>query len=224
MSQNAAWIGKGGDPHQTLLDIVGLTPSSLEYYSRNAESLAQLFNMLNRFALGPAWISAITNLNLQALAIALLDRLGYSGAALPDLLNHFFLTGNPQIATIIDDRALSESAPIRAYTPDNRNYIQWLIDAATQSLDALRQESGFTNNQTPQALLYLMLRHALDAWLLQHQLQLHSSAGFLSATELLAMRVEPTFVHVAERPALQRAASARSTRPKAASREVPRSW
>ena len=198
MSQSAASIGTGGDPHQTLLDIVGLTPSSLEYYSRNAESLAQLFNMFNRFALGPSWITTITNLNLQALAIALLSRLGYSGAALPDLLNHYFLTDNPQIATIIDDRALSETTPIGAYTPDNRNYIQWLIDAATQSLDAVRQEAGFTNNQTPQALLYLMLRHALMLGYYNTSYNLHSSAGFLSAPELLAMRVEPTFVHVAE--------------------------
>ncbi|MGA9667637.1 MAG: hypothetical protein WBQ94_00425, partial [Terracidiphilus sp.] len=200
MSQNAAWIGKSGDPHQTLLDIVGLNPSSIEYYSRNAESLGQLFNMFNRFALGPAWITAITNLNLQALAIALLGRLGYSGAALPDLLNHFFLTDNPQIATIVDDRALSETTPVRAYTPDNRNYIQWLLDASTQSLDALRQESGFTNDQTPQALLYLMLRHALMLGYYNTSYNLHSSAGFLSASELLAMRVEPTFVHVAEAP------------------------
>ena len=61
MSQNAAWIGKSGDPHQTLLDILALTPSSVEYYSRNAESLAQLFNMLNRFALGPIWFTALAN-------------------------------------------------------------------------------------------------------------------------------------------------------------------
>ena len=47
MSQSAAWVGKAGDPHQTLLDILGLHPSSVEYYSRNAESLAELFNMLN---------------------------------------------------------------------------------------------------------------------------------------------------------------------------------
>ena len=56
MSQNAAFVGKAGDPHQTLLDILALNPSSVEYYSRNAESLAQLFNMLNRFALGPALV------------------------------------------------------------------------------------------------------------------------------------------------------------------------
>jgi len=200
MSQNVAWVGKTGDPHQTLLDIVGLTPSSIEYYSRNAESLSQLFNMFNRFALGPSWFTALTNLNLQALAVALLRKLGYTGSALPDLLNHYFLTDSPQITTIIDDRALSETTPIRSYTLDNRNYIQWLIDAATQSLDALRQESGFTNNQSPQALLYLWLRHALMLGYYSTSYNLHSSAGILTAPELLAMRVEPTFVHVAEAP------------------------
>jgi hypothetical protein len=201
MSQNAAWLGKAGDPQQTLLDIVGLNPSSVEYYSRNAESLDQLFNMFNRYALGPAWITALTNLNFQALAIALLQRFGYAGTALPDLLNHYFLTDNPQITTIIDDRALSEINPIRAYTPDKRNYIQWLIDAASQSLDTLREESGFTNNQSPQALLYLFLRHALMLGYYDTSYNFHRNAGFLSAPELLAMRTEPTFVHVAEAPA-----------------------
>lgn len=198
MSQNAAWIGKSGDPQQTLLDIVGLTPSSVEYYSRNAESRDQLFNMFNRFGLGPVWFTALENQNLPATAVALLQRLGYTGTALPDLLNHYFLTDNPQITTIIDDRPLSETAPIRIYTPDKRNYIQWLIDAATASLDALRQESGFIDNQTPQALLYLWLRHALLLGYYKTSYNLHSSAGFLSSSELLAMRVEPTFVHVAE--------------------------
>ena len=198
MSQHAAWIGKTGDPHQTLLDIVALNPSSVEHYSRNAESLAQLFNMFNIFALGPAWFTALTNLNLQAQAVTLLQRLGYHGSTLPDLLNHYFLTDNPQLTTIIDDRALSETSPIRPYTPDGRNYIQWLVDAATQSLTAIRQESGFTNNESPQALLYLWLRHALMLGYYNTSYNLHGNAGFLSAAQLLAMRAEPTFVHVAE--------------------------
>lgn len=200
MSQNAAWVGKAGDPHQILLDIVGLNPSSVEYYSRNAESRDQLFNMFNRYALGPAWITAPTNLNLHVLPIALLQRLGYTGTALPDLLNHYFLTDNPQITTIIDDRALSETNPIRAYTPDQRNYIQWIIDAASQSLDTLREESGFTNNQSPQALLYLFLRQALMLGYYDTSYKFHRSAGFLSVPELMAMRTEPTFVHIAEAP------------------------
>ena len=62
----------------------------------------------------------------------------------------------------------------------------------------MRQESGFTGNQTPQALLYLMLRHALMLGYYDTSYNLHSTAGILSAPELLAMRVEPTFVHIAE--------------------------
>ena len=52
-AQNVSWVGKSGDPHQILLDVLALHPSSVEYFSRNAESLAQLQNMMNLFALGP---------------------------------------------------------------------------------------------------------------------------------------------------------------------------
>jgi hypothetical protein len=139
-------------------------------------------------------------MNPQAVAVALLQQLGYTGSALPDILNHYFLTDNPQITTIIDDRPRSETDPIRVYTPDNRNYIQWLIDAANQSLDTLREESGFINSQSPQALLYLLLRHALLLGYYNTGYNFHRSAGFLSSSELLGMRTESTFVHIADAP------------------------
>ena len=66
-----------------------------------------------------------------------------------------------QLGTVIDDRPLSETSPVRAYTSDGRNYISWLIDAAKTSLDAVVAEQGFTGDVSPQALLYLYLRHAL---------------------------------------------------------------
>ena len=197
LSQNASFVGKSGDPQQALLDILALQPSSVEYFSRNAEGLAQLFNMANRFALGPIWFAKLTSLGLQAQATALLQQLGYAGAT-PDLLNHFFLTDNPQIETVIDDRALSETTLVRAYTDDGRNYLQWLSDAATTSLDTLRAETGFSGNQSPRALLYLFLRHALLLGFYDASYRLHRDAGFLSAAQLQAMRTEPTFVHVAE--------------------------
>ena len=50
---NAAFVGKPGDAHQMLLDIIGLHPSSVEYYSRYAESLTELFNIANIWGLGP---------------------------------------------------------------------------------------------------------------------------------------------------------------------------
>ena len=96
MGNTAHWVGEGGDAHQTLLNVLAHHPSSVEYYSRTAESAAQLYNMLNFWALAPTWWQAILNLGLQAQAVALLQRFGYSAAALPDLLNHFYLTSNPQ--------------------------------------------------------------------------------------------------------------------------------
>jgi hypothetical protein len=200
LAENVSYLGQAGDPQQIMLDILALNPSSVEYFSRNAESLVQLFNMMNRFALGPIWFAQFGNLDLQQQAIALLQQLGYTGSAMPDLLNHYFLVDNPQITTIIDDLPLSETSPIRAYTPDGRNYIQWLIDAASSSLDTLREESGFLDNQSPQALLYLLLRHALMLGYYDSSYNLYRNAGILSQAELLAMRTEPGFVHIADAP------------------------
>src|SRR6185503_16767086 len=197
MSQRAHWVGEGGDPHQTLLDVLAHHPSSVEYYSRNAQSLAQLYNMMNVWAAGPAWRQAIRELNLQAQAIALLQRLGSSGSDIPDLLNHFFVTDNPRISTIVDDRPLSETDRIRSYTATGKNYIEWMIDAAG-SLETLRAETGFTNNTSPQALLYLYLRHALLLGYYDSSYHYHRNAGVLAASDLLAMRIEPAFIHVAE--------------------------
>ena len=157
--------------------------------------------MLNRFALGPTWFTALSNLGLQAQAIALLQHLGYTGAALPDLLNHYFLTDNPQITTIIDDRALSETSPIRAYTDDNRNYIQWLIDAATQlARHSARGNRLHRKRKSHRPCCTFILRHALLLGYYNSSYNFHRDAGFLSQTELLAMRTEPSFVHIAEAP------------------------
>ncbi|MGZ4826877.1 MAG: hypothetical protein ACXVY9_05880, partial [Terriglobales bacterium] len=197
MSQSAHWVGEGGDPHQTLLNVLAHHPSSVEYYSRTAESLAQLYNTLNFWRLGMPWLQQQNALNLQAQAVALLQRLGYTGTDLPDLLNHYFLKDNPQITTIIDDRPLSETDQIRDYTGLPENYIQWLI-AAAASLETLRAETGFTDNKSPQALLYLYLRHALMLGYYESSYNYHRNTGVLSAAALLAMRTEPPFIHVAE--------------------------
>lgn len=197
MSLSVSRVGdNNSDPHQTLLNVVAHHPSSVEYYSRTAENLQQIYNMLNFWALGPDFIQGLIQLGLQAGAIGLLQKFGYTGSALPDLLNHFFLKDNPQITTVIDDRPLSETSGIRAYTDAGDNYIQWMI-AAAGSLETLRAESGFTQNKSPQALLYLYLRHALMLGYYDASYNFHRDTGILSGDALLAMRAEPTFVHVA---------------------------
>jgi hypothetical protein len=211
MSGQAHWVGEGGDPHQTLLNVVAHHPSSVEYFSRTAEGLPQLFNMMNFWALGPQWLQALLALNLQAQAVALLQRLGYAGP-LPDLLNHFFLTDNPKITTVVDDRPLSESDRIRAYTDAGKNYIEWMIENAG-SLETLRIEAGFTGNKSPQTLLYLYLRHALMLGYYESSYNFHRTTGVLDASALLAMRTEPPFIHVEPAAAASESRFAAPTRP-----------
>jgi len=200
MSASASYVGKAGDAHQLLLDIIGLHPASIEFYSRYAESLSELFNTVNLWGIGPDFWQAVLALALQAEAMALLRNLGYTGSTEPDLLQHIFQSNANQLTTIIDDRPLSEISPIRPYTDDGRNYIRWLIDATKTSLDALNQEQGFTANKSPQALLYLYLRHALMLGYYDTSYSFHRSAGFLSPQELQAMKPEPNFIHVADGP------------------------
>ena len=201
MSANASFVGKAGDAHQLLLDIIGLHPASVEFHTRYAESVTELFNTVNLWGLGPDFWQTILAAAFNAAGAALLTNLGYRGTQLPDILQHVFMTDAAALPNVIDDRPLSETSPIRAYTDDGRNYIQWLIDAAKTSLDALYQEQGFTGNRTPETLLYLYLRHALTLAYYDTSYNLHRSTGILTAAQLTAMKPEPVFVHVADAPA-----------------------
>jgi hypothetical protein len=198
LSRGCAHLGAAGDAHQQLLEIVGLHPNSVEFYSRYAESLTELFNTVNLWGIGPDFIQALRALALHDAAAALLGRLGYAGSSSPDIFNHYFLGSTGQITQVIDDQPLSESSPIRAYTSDQRNYLQWLLDAANISLDTVRVESGFTNNVTPEALLYLYARHAVMLGYYDTSYELHKAAGILSDAELAAFKPEAPFVHVAD--------------------------
>ena len=195
-----SWVGKSGDAHKTLLDVIGLHASSVEYYQRYAESLQQLFNRLNLQGLGGTFVGALIALAYNQSGLNLLRKLGYRGEATPDVLTKFFLSSqNLMKGPVVDDRPLSEDDPIRDYTPDNKNYIQWLQTAASTSLETLRQQSGFTDNKAPNALLYLFLRHALLLGYWDVSWRLHRGSAVLSAAELVQLRREPNFFHVKTR-------------------------
>jgi hypothetical protein len=197
MSAAAAHVGKLGDPHQTLLDVVGLQPASVEFHWRYSESLTELYNIVNLWGLGPKFWQALRDRGTEAAGEQLLARLGAEGAQ-PDILGLAFMSDAGQISELIDDAPLSETGPIRPYAPERRNYIHWLIDAAGSSMDALVAERGFIGDSSPQALLYLLLRHALLLGYYDTSYELHKSAGFLSAAQLAAMKPEPAFIHVDE--------------------------
>jgi hypothetical protein len=196
LAKRVSFVGKPGDAHQTLLDVVGLHSGSVEYYQRYAESLQQLFNRLNLQGFGGVLIAA----GYVESGMQLLRALGYAGDAKPEILDRFFLSSHNLLkGPVVDDVKLSETRPLREYTTDHRNYIQWLIDAARNSLETLRLQSGFTENKVPSALLYLMLRHALMESYWDASLRLYLSAQILEPAGVKDAREEAAFIHIAER-------------------------
>jgi hypothetical protein len=192
-------LGSGGapvtDPQQTLLGILGLHPTSAEFQYRYAEGFNQLVNQANLSRFGELLYQAWQRAQLDRPALSLLATLGYAGARPPLLDLYFHARQAPLTGPLVDDRPTSETMPIRAWTADGRNYLQWLRDAAGSSLDALRTGAGFAAGPPP-ALLFLLARHALTLGYAEGARELHARAGYADSV-VQAMREEPPFVHVA---------------------------
>lgn len=191
-----SYIGKpGSDPHQVLLDVLGLHPASVEYHPLQAESVDHKFHELSFFSFPTSldFLSAFPAI----LPLMLLRDFGYTGAEVPDLLNKVFKARQtPLTGPVIDDRPLSEREPIRDYAGD-RNYIEWLAAAARTGITALQEEQGFDGGRPPAALLYLLLRHALQLGFHETSIKLHVDAQLIEDAQ--AARREPAFVHVGDR-------------------------
>ncbi len=191
-----SYVGKAGDPHAVLLDIVGLHSGSVEWSQRYAESLKTLFNRLNLLGLGGVIQKIIIAVQRMA-SRAKLSALGYTGDKMPPILDLIFNGRHNQLTGgVIDDVPLSEGEPVRVWTEDNRNYIQWLIDAANTSLDALYSQHGFKDNKVPTALLYLFLRHALQLGYHDTSIRLHENVGLYDSAKALQARMDDPFLHI----------------------------
>jgi len=187
-------VSRPGDPYQTLLGILGLHPGSAEFHYRYAESLDHLYNHLNLLGLGVLMYQLVLRARLDAEAMALLAKLGVDGER-PAVLDRYFLSGQGRLqGPLVDDRPLSETEGIRAWTTDERNYLSWLADVGT-SLETLRSQAGFIDGRPPIALLYLLLRHALILGYSGAGRALHRTAGF-DEQVVSALKREPAFVHV----------------------------
>ncbi|HEX2375691.1 MAG TPA: hypothetical protein VHO93_17060 [Actinomycetota bacterium] len=194
-----AHVGGPGDPHQVLLDVVGLHGSSVEFHQRYAETLDQLTNRMRLEGFLGDLIPALIALDYTGNGMALLARLGYTGDQIPELLEKLFLDDAFKLlGELIDDQPLSEEQAVRAYTDDGRNYLQWLADAARASYDTLRRQDGFSGGQPPSALLYLLLRYALEQGYWDASLRLYEQSEALTGERLRLARLDPSFVHVAE--------------------------
>jgi hypothetical protein len=199
LANTVSRIGGAGDPHQALLDVVGLHPASIEFHQRFAESLSHLLNHARLRGVGSLLLEHVRQHRLQQDARDLLARLGYRGTVEPDALQRFFFTRAHRLnGPLIDDRPLSEVEAIRPYTPDGRNYVAWLEDVVSRSFEDLRAERGFIDDRAPDALLYVMLRHALLLGYWDAALRLHESSGVVTGDAVKLARREPVTIHLAE--------------------------
>jgi len=186
----------GGDPHHMLLDIVGLHSGSVEWSKRYAESVKTLHNRLVLLGFG-GMISAILLAAKRDASRQLLTRLGYNGSQTPQILDKVFSGKDIQLkGGVVDDTPLSETKQIRKYTAGGQNYIQWLIDAAGTSLDAIYAQDGFIDDKPPFALLYIYLRHALQLGYHDVSVRLHENAGLFTANQAASARADEPFLHI----------------------------
>jgi len=189
------------DPYQALLDAVGLHSGSVQYYQRFAETAEQLFNRLKLSGLAGAFIGALIAAGYVKSGTDLLAALGHQadGDEVPEILNKIFLKSpNLLKGSIIDVGPLSEVEPIRACVADGSNYIDWIADAARQSHDVLRRQNGFIDNKRPDALLYLMLHHAVDLSFVETAVRLYVGAGLIEPANARSARHVPKFFHVSD--------------------------
>jgi hypothetical protein len=198
-----AYVGKDGDPHQMLLDIISLHSGSIEYYQRYVEFLEMYSNILDLDGKGKEIFDP--HINYMINEMDLLRRIGYSGKGIPEILKMYYLPTpiklNDPLKTdnrpLVDDRPLSEKETIRAYTANpDKNYIEWLIDSALSSLETIRVERVFKDDKPPSSLLYTMLRHAILLSYYDASIKLHQSASLLTGSALENAKKDPKFIHI----------------------------
>lgn len=197
--ENAPHVSKKTDtPQQMLLNILALNPSSVEYYQQWQQSDIHFWHLL--YWWGTAYPSVFfdqwkTWLNDPHL---LLSALVYNGEKDPDILRKIFLE-KPNLlkGPVIDDRPLSEKETIRSYTADNKNYIQWLKEGAIKNLDIIRKEEGL--KEKPIALLYILLRYALEMGYNDVSKLLYLNAGVIDIKQFAQLKREPSIIHVADK-------------------------
>lgn len=158
LADSVDYIGKTGDPHQVLLNVLGLHANSVEFHQRYAQSIEQLYNQL-KLKLGP-FIAALVAAAIADRAKTVLRDIGLDPLRLklPILDKYFLSEPNPLTGGLVDDVDASELALIRAYTSDNKNYLEWLETAGGE---VLRTQNFGSGKSAPNALLYMLLRHSL---------------------------------------------------------------
>ncbi|HEV2887933.1 MAG TPA: hypothetical protein VGX49_13550 [Jatrophihabitans sp.] len=225
---NLTRIGAPGDGAAHLLDVLGLHPTSEEFYQRVGYSYDTLRN-IESFVSGGSELADIMKMIFDGMAArGLLVDLGYApqspegaGKPLPLLFQliwrHYHTLLDP--AQLIDGQPLSETTPVKPYdAASGKNYLDWLLEHAADA-DALEAQD-FGGAPRPASLLYMLLHFSLAmesargvrSWLGTHDVEadeLIRSRKFLN----IGARPTPSTWEVLRAPASSVVASAISDRP-----------
>ncbi len=186
-----SYVGKEGDPHQVLLDVLGLHAHSVEFHQRYAQTIRQVYNQLI-LQTGSPLIAFFVALAILKRGELVLRDLGLpTSLELPILEKYFLSEPNRLSGPLIDDVPESETDPVRDYSADNKNYIAWL---RTSDGETIRRQD-FGGNPAPNALLYLLLRHAVQLS------QSGAATGLLLGGKLAKHKREffdPDFLHIGQ--------------------------
>ena len=165
-------ISKSGNAGDTLMKVLGLQPTSADYYHRVGYSFDYLKN-LEQFQAGGAFYGDVVLAMFQGLTgRSFLNSFGYKphrddGTSKPVPLlfqlvyQKFHTRLNNQ--NLIDGLPLAEDRGINPYDEGTgKNYIDWLIQNSAD-VEKLEQQDFGTGVKKPNALLYMMLHNALLA-------------------------------------------------------------
>lgn len=196
LAQNVGHVGKSGDPHAILLDIIGLHPGSVEWTKRYAESLETYFNRMRLQGIS-GWVSAFLTSIQRQMSRQKLGELGFPQRLDPKILDLIFSGKDLALkGPVVQPGSLSETDGLSVATDDGRNYLAWLFEASGVSLDALYKQDGFINDTPPRALLYIMLRHALQLGYHDTAIKLYEKFDLFDAKKAALARQDDPILHV----------------------------
>ena len=164
-----ARLGATSTANADLLRVLGLQPTTGEYFQRIATTYDHLSNLAGFQAGGDRMSDVFESVFAGLAADSTLVDLGYqvqrpdgTGKPYPLLFQLIYQRHQTAIphTSLIDGQPFSETDTIKPYDAgQTKNYIDWLA-ANCRSADALRAQN-FGGAPKPTALLYMLLRHAL---------------------------------------------------------------
>ena len=162
-------IGATGSGATELLDILGLHPTSAEFYQRVGYSYDTLRNIESLVWQSHELADTIKMILESIAGVSYLRQLGYSPQRtdgltkpIPLLLQLIWRHYHTQLdaTQLIDGQPLSESDGVKPYdAPSGRTFFDWLIDHAADA--AALEAQDFGNAPRPGSLLYMLLHFSL---------------------------------------------------------------